>query len=254
MTVVIGIKCNNGIVIACDSQVEFNRGVAVKRLNANKIYKLNENLAVAGAGTVLFIEKAVNGLKNMIEGEENKRKEKLGVKEIIENIAEAVMLNLYKIYDIDRSRFLMSEENQTEKIQEIVDLVLMMGGVDNSNNYLYLIHKNGVAEPVSDYATIGSGAAYAEYLLSKYYVPEISTNIGLKLAIYVIEETKTMDPNVGGPVKLIYITKDEYKELNEENVSEIYKNIKEGERLTNKILKDLIAERIKIEDIKEMIK
>jgi 20S proteasome alpha/beta subunit len=39
MTLGIGIRCKDGVVIASDSQVEFGRGVPVKRLSVNKIYK-----------------------------------------------------------------------------------------------------------------------------------------------------------------------------------------------------------------------
>jgi ribosomal protein L18E len=44
MTLVIGIKCIDGIVLASDSQSEFSRGVEVKRLNESKIQRQTINI------------------------------------------------------------------------------------------------------------------------------------------------------------------------------------------------------------------
>ena len=56
MTIAIGIKCSNGIVVACDSQSEYERGVDVKRLTENKVYEFDGRYLFAGAGITLQIQ------------------------------------------------------------------------------------------------------------------------------------------------------------------------------------------------------
>ena len=252
MTVVIGINCRDGIIIACDSQVEFHRGAPVKRMNANKIYKLNGDIAIAGAGMVVFIEKAVNNLRRIIEKKEEVTHKKLSLEEIVD-IAEGVMLDLHKVYDIDRERYLRSDIKFKEG-QEFVNVHIMMGGVDkeSAKNHLYSLYKDGIAEPVSDYATAGSGAPYAEYLLSKYYFPDITLNTGKKLGIYIIKETEKIDPNVGGSVNIVSIDKTGYHGMDEKEVINIYEDIREKEEYINRLMINSIMGKLKIEDLREL--
>jgi len=252
MTVVVGINCKDGIVIACDSQVEFHRGAPVKRMNANKIYKLDGDIAIAGAGMVVFIEKAVNNLKHIIEKKEEATNEKLSLEDIVD-IAEGVMLDLHKVYDIDREMYLRSDIKSKEG-QDFVNMHLMMGGVDRGSdkNHLYSLYKDGIAEPVSDYATAGSGAPYAEYLLSRYYFPDINVNIGKKLGIYIIKETEKIDPNVGGSVNIAGMDKTGYHEMDEKEVVDIYEDIRGKEEYINRLMINSIIGKLKIEDLKKL--
>lgn len=256
MTVVIGIICKDGVVIACDSQVEFQRGAPVKRLNANKIYKLDGNIAIAGAGMIAFIEKAIDSIRAQYEA--LKKKGETSISTLINGTeeiggAEQVMASIYKTYDIERVKFLYG----SKEAQEIVEVFLMIGGIEKINNIIkkriYLLHKEGFGEPVNDYATIGSGAAYAEYLLGKYYNPEISVDIGKKLAIYVIKEVEKMDPNVGGPVRAVAIDKNGYCELKENEILKFYEEVRKGDEVISKLSSNLLTGKVKIEDLKRFL-
>lgn len=128
MTFVIGLVYVDGVVIACDSQVEFHRGAPVKRVNANKIHKLNGNIAIAGAGMVTFVNKAINGIRNTVRANEQKKKAKLTIEEIAD-CAEVAMINIHKKYDIQRIKFLKSVLTE-QKMQEVVNVIMMMVGVE----------------------------------------------------------------------------------------------------------------------------
>ena len=256
MTVVIGIVCTDGIVIACDSQVEFNRGSPVKRLNANKIYQLDGNIAIAGAGMIAFIEKAVDNIK--IAHKELKDKGKLSVKNLVEGVddvggCELIMSSIHKAYDIDRVKYLYGSSAD----EEIVDVFLMIGGIEQTEqgeyeSRLYLLHKIGFAEPVNDYATIGSGAAYAEYLLSRYYEPSMEIKEGKRLGIYTIKEVEKMDPNVGGPINVVTVGESGCQEVDEKDALQIYAEMEEKEELINELMRGCISGRVEIEDLRKL--
>lgn len=234
MTIVIGLICKNGIVLACDSQVEFHRAAPVKRINANKVHRLfkEKNVAVAGAGTLTFINKAINLLRRSIREREEERKEKLSFLEIID-VAEVVMSTLHKVYNIQRLTYIY--ERPIESLMHAFPL--MLGSTEGDNKYLFILHEDGVAEDVEDYATLGSGAAYAEYLLSKLYDKNLTTDNGKKIAIYVINEVGKIDPNVGGPINVVIIQDNEIKEMERKEINEIVDRLDKIEREVIPLLK-----------------
>lgn len=221
MTVIVGIVCKDGIIIASDSQVEFERAAPVKRVNANKIYKLLEdrNIAIAGAGTLTFIHKAINLIRESIIEEEKKSGRKLSFREIID-LAESAMAHIYRVYNIKRLEYIYGQ-----LLPEFIHpFPLMIGGSEKNNKYLFILHEDGISEDIEDYATLGSGAAYAEYLLSKFYYKGITTEAGKVIAMYVIKEIEKIDPNVGGPINIVVI-KDRFQELDEEEIEKINRKV-----------------------------
>lgn len=53
---------------------------------------------------------------------------------------------------------------------------------------------------------MGSGSAYAEYLLARLCCEGLKLDEALKLGIYIIEEVKKIDPNCGGPTQVAIAT------------------------------------------------
>ena len=69
---------------------------------------------------------------------------------------------------------------------------------------------------------------YAVYLVNRYYDPSISLERAKALAEYLISETASQDPKVGGPIKMAEITPEKgYRELTEQEVAEIQQSNKE---------------------------
>ena len=96
------------------------------------------------------------------------------------------------MYNIERTRYLYGEEHP----QEELDATLIIGGYEEKP-HVAILFKEGISEPINDYATVGSGAAYAEYLLSKLNDNSMSLDTGVKVATYVIREVEKIDPNSG---------------------------------------------------------
>ena len=207
VTVVIGIRCKNGLVVASDSQVEYFRGVQVKKLNANKIYGFNVangSFFIGGAGKVADIEKLVAYVYRLLE--ETSRGGALTLEDIYVTLEKAVTY-LHKEYNIERLRYL--GYNVSPDDAPFFNPLAIIAGVltiDNEHEFLMnLIHPTGLVEPITDYATIGSGAAYAELLLKNLYNNDLAVMNAIPIAIYVIEEVKSIDPSVGGDTQVAFI-------------------------------------------------
>jgi 20S proteasome alpha/beta subunit len=220
MTIIVGLKCSDGVVVASDSQQEFGRGVAVKRLNTGKIYFINKRFAIAGAGMSAHIEKAVDAIHTgILEGKKHKAGTDLSEDECV-SVMERSITSVYKEYNMSRAKFLGEP-----KERGFFKPILIVGCIEAANAgagnpCLFIVHSEGIVEKISDYATAGSGAAYAELLLKNYYSPEMKVGDAVALADYTIEEVKSIDPSCGGDTRIALVCPGEdIKELGREYIS-----------------------------------
>ncbi len=74
---------------------------------------------------------------------------------------------------------------------------------------------------------------YATYLSNRYYDRKMSTSEATALGVYLIGETASQDPKVGGPIQVAVITpKQGYRELKDSEVKAIQsKNERQNQRL-----------------------
>ena len=64
---------------------------------------------------------------------------------------------------------------------------------------------------------------YAVYLVHRYYDDAITLDKAKALAEYLIAETASQDPKVGGPIRIAEIKPNEpYRELDEDEVAEVH--------------------------------
>lgn len=75
---------------------------------------------------------------------------------------------------------------------------------------------------------------YAVYLVHRYYDSSISSAKAQALAEYLINETASQDPKVGGRIRIAEITPQSYRELNEEEVNSISRS---SEQLNRRLRK-----------------
>lgn len=257
MTIAIGIRCEDGVILACDSQAEFGRGVAVKRLNANKIYKVNKTSAIVGAGITSHIEKAVDTIKFALNEEARKKGAELSKEEYVDTI-ETAMTALHKTYNITRSEYLGRREEE-----DFFNPILIFTGQsqeetgkeEKEREYcLFIIHYNGMVESIDDYGTVGSGAAYAELLLKNYYLEGIKVNEAIPIAVYVINEVKEIDPNCGGPTRLGALDAEGFTEHKQLEATEVSEEFKQVQRSLDIIRKELVPKVLRREINEKTIK
>lgn len=69
---------------------------------------------------------------------------------------------------------------------------------------------------------MGGIPQYATYLVHRLFDERMKISHLINLAVYVISETATQDPKVGGPIRVATISKEKgYLELSEEDVHKI---------------------------------
>ncbi len=59
---------------------------------------------------------------------------------------------------------------------------------------------------------------YAIYLSHRYYDPAMTADNAAALAAYLITETTSQDPKVGGPIRMAKVTQSGYEELTDADV------------------------------------
>ena len=204
MTVCVGLVCQGSLIVAADSQSEFERGAPVKRSRANKLWA-GHGFVAAGAGIVAHIRNTVETINGEISKEirQGRDLDKDGFYEVIERAVTA----LHKHYNIDRSGFLGIQQ------EDWFSPMILLGCHVGDTLSLFLAHAQGLVEEVDDYATIGSGAPYAELLLKTLYSDGLTLDDGINIAAYVVEEVKEIDPNCGGPVQVGVVSLEEQKIL-----------------------------------------
>lgn len=255
MTLVVGIACKDGLIMASDSQGMSNRGVDVKRMDCTKIEVLSDNglkSIVGGAGEVPFINKIVDLIKKNIKESRIKNCE-----ELIDCCEEGIN-EITKKYGVDRLRKIGLIEKtpsvHSERPEPTLNSIIVVGCIDNKKPLLHIILPEGVAEKEENFCSIGSGSAYAEYILSNLFYEDITLKEGILLATHVVEEVKKIDPNVGGDVQIITINSEGIiKEYNKTECNSLCQDISNKNKVLSDVWRSLILNKKTSEQISTFI-
>ncbi len=209
MTVGMSIKCSDGIVLACDSLTTFSRGSPVKRF-ANKAYTINHSnllypVAAVGAGMTAFLDKFIDTAnREAISNATTKPEQKLDIIDFCTDVCEPLVCSLFKRYGLDRNRFFEAP------ISDFSLSLIVAGATKDKALRSFFVHADGVTENISDYGTIGSGAAYAEFFLNALLSDEKRCCISeaVPLSVYAVKGVEMMDPNVGGKTNVLVMKMD----------------------------------------------
>lgn len=227
MTIIVGIICREGVVLASDSQAGSFRGVHVKRLDYTKIYDFGfdgAKVVVTGAGETPFIARAIELIQE--KGSETKFHKPREVA----NIAEEVMNEINKRYVIERLKDLGSTKAPTLQQEDLIrppELALMLGLHCGQTPCLYTIYPDGVAGKEERYASLGSGSAFAEYLLARLYRDDFTLEEAVRVAVYVVEEVKKVDLHCGGPTQVVVVKADAVERKTDNEVRSIVQYLDE---------------------------
>lgn len=232
MTIIVGVICNDGIVLASDSQAGSFKGVHVKRLDYTKIYDFSFDRAttlVTGAGETPFITRA-------IEIFESKAKEsKFHKCREVADLAETVMNEVNKRYIVERGKelgFIKSPTAARPRWQDdrTLGFALVVGLCCNNESRIYTVYPDGVAERAERYASLGSGSAFAEYLLARLYRDDLTLDEAIRVAVYVIEEVKKVDLHCGGPTQVVAVKGNQVIRKNEKELQEILSELNQADK------------------------
>ena len=198
MTIIVGIICKNGIVVACDSQTTTEN---VKRPDADKITALklaDKSILVAQSGDCALAAKAVEVLGKDFTGisfEDYRQPADAAQQAVAQVKRELVQLNNWEDRRDLETAYLSSNP-----------FSLMLAYYFDKIPYLYVLASvPGFASREYKFAAIGCGATVGEFILSRSGAWELTPEKALAVAIYTVEEVKKVDAFCGGPTKAAFI-------------------------------------------------
>ena len=213
MTIVVGAKCKNSVIIASDSQASSEEDSDME-LGVEKIQKINNDLSFiyANAGDPHYCQLIMEGIQKSCE--EIKQFKDL---ELFEKICEGEIDKVVRRYVINKAanQGLLGVEklNIKEWQQEIAFLPfnVLLGIIFKNEPLLYRLTPNGEARKVGYFDVIGTGNR-----IGKYIIRCLKNNFGetlediptLNSLLYIIDQVKNNDKNCGGETHFIKINTD----------------------------------------------
>jgi len=231
MTVVLAIKCANGIVLASDSQItDPGRGLTYP---AQKLHELGKCAAWGGSGS-----RAV-----LYDVEQTFDAEADAVMEAT-NIGHAMQARLLPIYKHHYETFISDVPGQ-DKAGTPATFVLA-AGYSGNEPFIIDIDPNGLIghHEETGFQTIGSGAPLAQQahaLLAHFRMTERDLDYGVVAALRVLDALDASSPSVGGPMDLCRLTADGAQHLTPDEVEEVRERVKRWIALENEALDRLFG-------------
>jgi len=185
-TTTVGIMCKDGVVLAADKRATAGNLIVNKK--TDKIYEVNENLAITMAGTVSDAQLLSKLIKAELNLKQLRSNRESSVREAANLLAGMVYGNIRKMSLIPGvSHFLM-------------------GGRDETGYYLYDIFADGSLTEETEFVTSGSGSVMAYGVLETLYQPEMSIDDGISLAIKCVNAALQRDSASGNGISIVTIT------------------------------------------------
>lgn len=192
-TTIIGIVCEDGIVMGADRQT--SAGNIVMSKNTQKAVQINDYLVSAGAGVASDIEMQKKVIAAELRLKQLKSKKRPTVKEAANLIGMISYRNI----------------RQMSMIPSIVG-TLVAGFNEDGTTELYTIEPAGTAMKVEDFdANFGSGMPYVLGLLERQYKKDISIKEGVQLVIEALKSSTQRDMGSGYGIDVFTIQKEGIK-------------------------------------------
>ncbi len=234
MTVVLAIKCADGLVLAADSQItDSARGLSYP---AQKLHPLGATAAWGGSGA----RSALVDVKELFDAEPAA---------ILEgaNLGHALQGRVLPVLRHHYAHFIEKVPGETGPGGTPATYVLVAGYREDGTPFLADIDPHGLVgryEEVGFHA-IGSGAAMAQQagaLLAHFRMTTRDVDHGVVAAVRVLDALRTTSPSVGGPVDVYRMTPDGARSLDPADIERVRERVRRWEDLEEKVLDELFAE------------
>ncbi|MFH1391396.1 MAG: proteasome subunit beta [Candidatus Diapherotrites archaeon] len=200
-TTTVGLIFNGGVVLAADQRASM--GHIAYDDEAEKIYKINDKLAVTNAGNVGDSLAVIRFLKSHARIYELERNETMTARAATTFLSNILNGNRYAPY--------------------IVQLVI--GGFNSEPELFDLTPYGGILER-DKYAVSGSGTEQALNTLDLGYKKDMSEKEGIALAVKAIESGKRRDLYSGGvSVTVFVIDSKGVRQLSKEQADKVSKEV-----------------------------
>jgi 20S proteasome alpha/beta subunit len=197
VTIIVGIICKGGIVVASDSQ---STAWNVKRTDSTKISHSSlagQTVLIAQSGDCTLSSRAVEILENLFNTapfDDYRKPADLAQNAIALTKKELGLINNWDSNSVDQYlndnpfSLMLAYYHQTSK--------------GPPEPYLYVLNSTpGFATIYRNYVAIGCGGTVGQFILGRSGVCDMEPHRALIAAIYTVEEVKKVDAYCGGPTK-----------------------------------------------------
>ncbi|MCJ7634635.1 hypothetical protein MUP77_19865 [Candidatus Bathyarchaeota archaeon] len=211
MTLIVGMKSSSSIIMAADSRGTIGdpRGLTAINDNQVKLFQLGRcGLGIAGAsemGAALLDELLRSDCRDVATVDNASKK-------VVQQCADYFARWFRDIQPAQRPGVLLTLAGYR------------VAPKASPQPMIYLLNSqlNFAPQLMGNLPSLMGIPQYAVYLVHRYYEPTISADKAKALAEYLIAETASQDPKVGGRVCMAEITPDGYRELAEAEVNSIH--------------------------------
>lgn len=185
-TTTVGLVCRDGVVLAADRRA--TAGTLIVDKKAQKIYQLNDKVAVTIAGAVAEAQLIVKliGAEMRLKAIRMERVPRM--KEVANMLAGILYGNLR------RFSFVPSITH------------FLLGGADDRGVHLYDLFPDGSVTDIDDYTSSGSGSVIAYGVLEVQWRKDMGTDEGVRLAIRAINAALQRDSASGNGIDAVKVT------------------------------------------------
>jgi len=228
MSLIVALQGKDGLVLAADSRGTIGdpRGLTAINDDQVKLFQLSKFCGTGISGASEFAAKVIDELKRQRQGSKT---------QFADEIAEETRQLVRRLYDDWFEKFKLDDR---PSMTFTVVGYQKDGTTMRPRTYL-LVSRSDFAPHLFPTGNCLAGIPqYAVYLMHRFYDPAMTVTSLARLAAYLISETATQDPKVGGQIRVATITKNEgYKELLAAEIKEItQKNAAQNEKLKRSFL------------------
>jgi len=195
-TTTIGLVFSSGVILATEKRATMGYMIASKK--AKKVYQVADRIGMTTAGGVGDAQQLARIL--------------------------TVECNLYQIrrsrpITVGATATLLSNYlNQNRYFPYYVQLLI--GGIDESGPSVYSVDAMGGATKEEEIVSTGSGSPMAYGVLEDRFIPMMSEDEAIDLAIRGLKSAMKRDAGSGEGIHVVVITKGKYEELSEDKLKE----------------------------------
>lgn len=229
MTVVLALRCEDGLVLASDSQVtESDRSMSYPD---RKLHPLGDRGAWGGSGA----RSVLHELEDIFADE---------AQEIIDagDVGRALQERVVPVLRHHYEWFI--EDVPGEQMDGTPSAYVLAAGYSGDDPFIVKVDPTGLVARYEDvgFHAIGSGAPMAQQaaaLLGHFQMDERDVDYGVLAVVRVLDALKASQPMVGGPLNVARITPDGVHHLDPDEIDEVRGHVRRWEDADQRALDSL---------------
>jgi 20S proteasome alpha/beta subunit len=200
VTIIIGIKCKDAIVMASDSQTTEGTSKMSDAIKIARIQMGNREILVGQSGSVTLGSRAIEIIQSLAAGQsitDAKHPAQLAWKAMSQLVRE---MRDYRGCTMEELEQYLWKSGQ--------ECGLMVAYYFGGKPHLYTVQSLTLAMPLEinrRFGAIGCGASLGNYLLAERVTEELDINLGMVAALSAIHTVKQYDAFCGGPTKMQWL-------------------------------------------------